>query len=87
MEQQQLALDYQPSMYSVHFYKNDVLLAHTQPKAQVAAAAERRALVRALQRSPRCFTAWEDDPRSTGWFGLNQGRRSAAVYHITLERN
>ena len=87
---QQLTFDLQTDPSSTHCVvvcKNEVPVARSNPNSWVGAALTRRALVTLLQRSPRCFTVWEEDPRSTGWFGLNPySQQGADVYALFIEK-
>jgi hypothetical protein len=70
-------------LYRVNVYKNNKRLASTNPDSRAVAQNIRRSLVYILERSPLSETVWDEEPRSTGWYGLPKNK--PAVYHITVE--
>lgn len=82
----QLSFNFQEDsavLYRVHIYKNNERLAATNPDSRAVAQNTRRSLVHLLERSPLCKTVWDEEPRSTGWYGLPKDNH--AVYHLTVE--
>lgn len=58
------------------------------PAPLAVAQNKRRSFVGVLQRSPNAQFEWEEEPRSTGWFGITRepyNRDKCSTYLITVE--
>jgi hypothetical protein len=76
-----------PPGYRVCLYKDDVEMFRSGPQAPAVAAALRRSIVEQLQQSPLCLTTWEEDPRPTGWFGVNPEAGKNHIYLMRIEKD
>jgi hypothetical protein len=87
MDQLQLEFPSDTKTYKIRLYRDyKSTEVCTNPKGRAYAESTRRSLVEVLQRSPYSFD-WEEYPRSTGWYGINNDLPQPIVYQLIIESN
>jgi hypothetical protein len=85
MDQLQLKLPPDTNRYKVRLYRDYKPTGDcTKPDFRAFAESTRRSLIGLLQRSPYSLD-WEEDPRSTGWYGVKSDSDQSIVYQLIIE--